>query len=632
MPYGYHGKILRVDLSKGSTWVEEKDEQFYRRYMGGGALGAYYVLQNVKPGTDAFDPQNVIVFGGSVVTGVRIAGFTRHSVTSVSPLTGGILDSEAGGFWGRELKAAGYDAIVVEGKAPKPVYLWINDGEVEIKDAGHLWGKVTGEAQDIIRQENGDQRIRVLGIGPAGENMVRYACILNELRDANGRGGLGAVMGSKNLKAIAVRGNNFPEVADPETVKKIARSFVKKFKDFGTGRLRQLGTGGTPIAQNSTSQLPTHNWKTGYFENADKISAQTFHETMFAGDEGCFACPVVCKKAVKAEEPYKIDPRYGGPEYETLAALGSYTGISDINAVAKGHELCNKYSLDTISTGAVIAFAMDCYENGILSKEDADGLELKFGNASVLVPLIEKIARREGVGDLLAEGVKRIAAKLGPESEKLAVHCKGLEFPAHEPRVKRSLALAYGTTPIGADHMASEHDPNIAPTAPDLVADRLKPLGINERVELDDLGSKKVSFFYQTSIIYSMLTCLDICMFCMAPSRPINYNELVDAVDAVTGWETSLLELAKVGERRLLMMRAFNNACGMTKEDDLLPPRMHEPLASGDTKGNKIDKKEYRQALETLYELSGWDEDGRPRNSKMIALDLDWVGERLKAN
>lgn len=629
MIYGYHGKILRVDLSRSRTWVEEKDEQFFRLYMGGGALGAYYVLQNVKPGTDAFAPENVIVFGGSVVTGARIAGFTRHSITSVSPLTGGVSDSEAGGFWGRELKVAGFDAVVVEGRSPHPVYLWIKDGVVEIKDALHLWGKVTGDAQEMIREENGDRKIRVLGIGPAGENKVRYACVINELKDANGRGGLGAVMGSKNLKAIAVRGDQFPEEANPERVKAIAKSFVKKFMDYGTAGLRKGGTGRVVSILNATSQLPTRNWKTGCFDKASEICGTKIKETIFAGDEGCYACPVVCKKAVKADKPYSIDPEYGGPEYETLSALGSYTCISDLPAIAKANELCNKYSLDTISTGAVIAFAMDCYENAILTDKDTDGMELKFGNAAVLIPLIEKIAKREGFGDFLAEGVKRMAEKLGPEAEKLAVHCKGLEFPAHEPRVKKSLALAYGTTPIGADHMAGEHDTSNSTATPGLVTERLKPLGIYERLELDDLGPRKVKFFYYTSLYYSMLNTLDICMFCMAPSRALNYSELVDPVNAITGWETSLWELMKVGDRRLQMMRSFNIAAGMTGDDDLLPPRMHEPMASGGTKGKVIDEFEYRRALATYYGLIGWDENGKPKESKLLELDLEWVNEKL---
>lgn len=630
MPCGYHGKILRVNLSTGKIWTEEKDEQFYRRYLGGGALGAYYVLQNVKPGTDAFDTGNVMVFGGSVISGFGIAGFTRHSITSVSPLTGGIADSEAGGFWAREVKAAGFDAVVVQGKAPHPVYLWLNNGRAEIKSASHMWGKVTGEVQNIIRAENNDANIRVLGIGPAGENKVRYACVVNELKHINGRGGHGAVMGSKNLKAIAVRGNNFPAPADSETVKSIAQKFAKTFMDFpGSRDLRENGTSRLVNSQNQTSQLPTRNWNTGYFEEAVELSTPKIKESIYAGEKGCYGCPVVCKKIVKAEKPYEIDPSYGGPEYESLAALGSYNGISDLFAVCKANELCNKFSIDTISAGASIAFAIDCFEHGILTLKDTDGLELKFGNSEVLLPLIEKIASREGFGDFLAEGVKRMAERLGPEAKKLAVHCKGLEFPAHDPRVKKSLALAYSLTPIGADHMASIHDGMITPATPALVANRLKPLGISERLELDDLGPKKVKFFYQSQLIFSLINSLDVCVYVMAPARALSYNELVSAVNAITGWDTSLWELVQVGDRRVQMMRAFNMAAGLSKADDLLPPRMYEPLASGATKGKVVDEAAYHKALAMFYELAGWDEDGKPKQSRLYELDLDWVTEKL---
>lgn len=630
MPFGYHGKILRIDLSKEKYWIEENDENFYRLYMGGGALGAYYILNNVKPGTDAFDPKNMIIFAGSVVSGFPIAGFTRHSVTSISPLTGGVADSEAGGFWARGLKAAGFDAIVVEGKAKNPVYLWINNGNVEIKDASHLWGKVTGDVQDIIREENNNNKIRILSIGPAAENKVLYGCILNELKHVNGRGGHGAVMGSKNLKAIAVYGNLFPKAADPGMVKNIAQSFMKRFMDFpGSRGLREGGTSRILITQNSTSQLPTYNWKTGFFEKAEKISRDSIKEAVGAGDEGCFACPVFCKKSVKAEKPYKLDPKYGGPEYETLATLGSLLGISDLYTVCKANELCNKYSMDTISAGGTIAFAMDCYENGILNLKDTNGLELTFGNSKVLLPIIEKIANREGIGNLLAEGVKKMAERLGEKAKKLAVHCKGLEFPGHDPRVKKSLSLAYSLTPIGADHMSSIHDTLNTPATPTLVRNRLKPLGIYEPLDLDDLGPRKAKYFYQTHVIYSVYSCLDICLFVMAPARALNFNQLVGAVDAITGWETSLWELAQLGERRLQMMRSFNIASGFTKADDMLPPRMFKPMVGGNTDGKKVNLKEFLDAIKTVYDIAGWDENGKPEKSKLAELSIDWVAEKF---
>lgn len=626
MPYGYNGKILRVDLTESKVWVDEKDENFYRFYMGGGAMGAYYVLNNVTPGTDAFDPSNIMFFGGSVISGAPISGFSRYTVSSVSPLTGGIADSEAGGYWAKELKSAGFDAIVVQGCSPEPVYLWVNNGNVEIKPASHLWGKNTGDAEEIIREENNDKKIRIISIGPAGENKVRFACIITELRSANGRGGLGAVMGSKNLKAIAVRGDNFPEFADKEMVKGVAKEFIRKYMDTECGGLKVGGSGPFIDFQNETGQLPTLNFRTGYFEKASEISGTKLKETMFTKDEGCFACAVRCKKGVKAEEPYKIDEKYGGPEYECLAALGAYTGVSDTNAVAKARELCNKYTLDSISTGATIAFAMDCYENGIITDEDTGGIKLNFGNAEALLQLIELITRREGFGNILAEGVKRAAEKFGDKAKQYAIHCKGLEFPAHDPRVKRSLALEYGTVPIGADHMASEHDTQNSPATLDFIVEKFKPMGIYERLSLTELGYKKVRFFHHTGLYFSMIDCVDICKYCVVPSRALNYNDVVDAFAGITGWETSLLELVQLGERRLQMMRAFNIASGMTKDDDMLPPRMFEPMENN---GNKVDKDEYLKALDLYYKFIGWSDDGKPNKSRLLQLDLEWVVDKL---
>lgn len=626
MGFGYWNKIVHVDLSKNVVEYESPGDSFYRKYMGGGAIGSYYVTKNVKPGTDAFSPENIIVFSTSVVTGAPVPGFARHSVTSISPLTGGVSDSEAGGFWGAELKFAGIDAIVVRGKAEKPVYLWAKDGKVEIRDASHLWGKYNADVLKTVEREIGESKLRILGIGPGGENLVRYACIICDFHDANGRGGLGAVMGAKKLKAIIVKGNNKIPLKNKERVLEITKNFAKKFKDIpGTKGLNAMGTTGAPAGQNASGQLPTMNWSRGYFETAEKISGAIIHETILAEKTGCYACPVRCKRMVESKEPYEIDPVYAGVEYESQAALGSYLGIDDLNTLCKAIELCNKYTIDTISLGGTIAFAMDCYENGLLTKEDTDGLELRFGNKDVLIPLIEKINKREGIGEILAEGVKRAAEKIGKGAEKYAVHCKGLEYPAHEPRVKRSLALAYSVCPIGADHMSCEHDPSIGENAPDLFIERISPLGIQEKLPWDDLSDKKVRFTYYSMMMYSLLNTLDICMFCVAPTRALNYGEIVDAVNAITGWETSLWELMKVGERRLNMMRIFNIKCGIDAKEDKLPAKMFEPLIGGINEGKYVDKDEFNKALKLYYRMSGWNGEGIPEEWKLKELDIGWL-------
>lgn len=620
MLYGYNGKILRINLTDGSIWSEEEDVKFYRKYIGGGGIGVYYVCSETKPGTDAFDPSNILVFSASVVTGVSIAGFSRHSVTSVSPLTGGVFDSEAGGFWGRELKAAGFDAVVVNGKSEKPVYIWIKDGKAEILDATGLWGLDTGDLQDMLYKRHEDEKLHVLSIGKAGENKVRFACIINDLHSAHGRGGLGAVMGAKNLKALAVRGTSMPKFADNETIKQFSRNFINTFKDYGScNGLHLLGTSRSVTPMNEGGQLPTYNWKSGYFEGADHICSVSFKDKLLKS-RGCYACPIQCKKTFDYGGRYEMDTRYGGPEYETLAALGAYTGISDFPTVAKAHELCNRFSLDTISTGAVIAFAMECVSKGLISSND--GLDIRFGNKEVLLPLINKIANREGIGDLLAEGSFRVSEKLGIEAKKIAVHVKGVEFPAHEPRVKRSLALAYAVSPIGPDHMASEHDPSCSPATPDIIADRLMELGIYERMDVDSLDNKKVIFYYYTQLAYSLLNCLDICMFCVAPTRVIGYQDIVQIVNAATGWNTSLWELLKVGERRLIMMREYNCKSGLSRFDDILPERMYEPLEDGINAGKRVDRETFNKALDLYYRIAGWDGNGIPLKSKIIELQI----------
>lgn len=632
MPFGYNGKILRVDLSKGQITVEEPDEYFYRTYGGGSPLGAYYLLKEMSPGVNPFSPDNIMVFAGSVVSGAPVPGFARSGIVFKSPLTGAIADTQAAGYFGPELKFAGFDAVVIKGKSEEPVYLWIHDGEVEIKDASHIWGKTTGEAQDTIRTELGDERIIVAGIGQAGENLVRYACVLNNLKHAWGRLGAGAVMGSKNLKAIAVRGHRKLEMKDRETVLSIARHFSSNFmKESPDNRgLHDLGTAQYVMGQNEDGQLPTLNFQTGYFEKAESISGERMKETVLVKREACYACSVRCKRVVKADEPYKVDPAYGGPEYETIGMLGSDCGVDDFVAVCKGNELCNKYGLDTISTGASIAFAMEAYENGIITKGDTKGIDLRFGNADAMVKMVEKIAKREGIGDILAEGVKRAAEKLGKGTEKFALHVKGEEVPAHDARVKGHLTLMYALSPMGADHVQAEHDGAFTPGADSFFSDRVEPLGILEPLELSSIDHRKVRRFFYFQNVFGMVDTLTLCLFAFAPCRYFTFKELVDLVRAITGWEMSLWELLKLGERKVAMFRAFNVREGFTKEDDWLPERMFEGILTGPRKGQKVDKDKLRQAIDLYYEMVGWNKDGVPTRGRLAELDLFWVAEELE--
>jgi aldehyde:ferredoxin oxidoreductase len=528
-------------------------------------------------------------------------------------LTGGIAKSEVGEFWGAELKRAGYDAIIVEGRAEKPVYLWVHDGEVSIRSASHLWGQNTKETQQTIRAELGDNRIRVAVIGPAGENLVRYACIMNGLFDAAGRGGLGAVMGSKNLKAIAVRGSHAPRISSPERVKEFRHwllANMQRMRNF-----HEFGTGAPMVGSEAIGNLPVRNFRDGSFPGVKKIDAATIKDTIRIGMDTCFGCPVRCKKVVKVEEPYPVDPAYGGPEYETLASLGSNCGIDNLRAIAKGNELCGAYSLDTISVGGVIAFAMECFENGLLSVKDTGGIELRFGNDVAMLKMIELIARRQGIGDLLAEGTARAAQRIGGGAPELAMQVKGLEAGMHEPRVKAGLGLGYMVTPLGADHGCNMHDTMYVT---EVQVKDLRPLGILEPLPANDISPRKVTLFKLVQLKKIVNDSMVLCSF-----LPYNYEQLANIMSAVTGWDTSVAEQLKVGERILTMLRLFNIREGLTAADDRLPLRFFQPTTDGALADKHLDPVKMEMARSHYYALMGWDANtGIPLPEKLEELGI----------
>ena len=630
MPYGYAGRILHVDLTKGSLSIEQPADVFYRTYMGGSALNLHYILKEMPAGVEPLGPDNILAISVGVLTGAPISGQSRVMINAKSPLTGAIGDSQGGGFWPAELKRAGFDAIIIRGRSPKPVYLWLHDGEAEIRDASHLWGMVTGDCERALRAELGDAKVEVLQIGPGGENKVRFAAVMNMSNRACGRTGMGAVMGSKNLKAVAVRGHGRPELADRDTVTKLARMGAQNVESQ-VGGLAQHGTANVVMTQQNAGGLPTRNWTSGVFEGAEAICGETMSKTILKERDTCFGCAVRCKRVVEVNEPrWNVDPYYGGPEYETIATLGSYCGVSDLSAIAKANELCNKYGLDTISTGATIAFAMDCFEHGLLTLEDTGGLELRFGSGEAVVKAVEMIAFRRGLGDLLAEGSRRAAAKIGKGADRLVVAVKGNEHPAHMPEVKRSLAIIYSANPFGADHQSHEHDPSYEPTAAPLDLQRLSTMGLINPQDALVLNQEKVRFALYTEYFYSMLDVVGTCQFVWGPAWQLyGPDELVQCLKAVTGWDVSLFELLKVGERRLNMMRVFNAREGFGRKDDWLPPRLFEPKKGGPSDGYRIDEQELRQCLDWYYAMAGWDNEGRPLPGKLLELGIGWTAELL---
>ena len=623
MRYGYNGRILHVDLTSQDLEVEEPDEDFYRKYMGGSALGLHYLLTKNPPNIDAFSPENTFVFSLGVCTGAPISGQSRMTTTSKSPLTGAIGDAQSGGFFPAEMKFSGFDAIVVTGCAQSPVYLWLHDGQAELRDAKHLWGKVTGDVDRILKTELGDDKIEIAQCGPAGENLNRYACVMNMSNRANGRTGMGAVMGSKKLKAIVVRGKNRPKIADMARLKKLAKWGPANFEESGVYTLGTLGTAGIVVSQDRAGGLPTRNWSSGTFEHCENLDGKTMFNTILKERDSCYACAVRCKRVVEVTEgPFKVDPYYGGPEYETLATFGSYCGVSDLAAVSLANQLCNMYGMDTISCGASVAWAMDCYEQGLLTLEDTDGLELNFGNAEAMVALVEKIGNREGFGDLLAEGSARAAARFGQEAQDLVVTVKGQEFPAHMPRVKRSLALIYAVNPFGADHMSHEHDPSYRD-----YPKRMGMLGLEDPQPDSVLNDEKVRYALTTQYTYSYLDSANFCQFVFGPAWQLyGPDQMVDVVQAVTGWDVTLEELQRVGERRLNMMRAFNAREGFTRENDRLPKKLEKALVGGASDGVFLSQEDLENAKDVYYKMAGWDiETGIPKDAKLAELGLEWI-------
>ncbi|MGB9866857.1 MAG: aldehyde ferredoxin oxidoreductase family protein [Bacillota bacterium] len=623
---GMCGKVLWVDLSEGSAKALEPGGKFYRTYLGGYGLGLYYLLRFLPAKCDPLSSDNILVFSAGLLAGTGSPCTPRYVVCSKSPLTGGLAKSEAGGFWAPELKRCGFDAIVVAGRAKHPVYLWVSDDKVEIRDASKIWGATTGETEDFIREDVGEERARIVAIGPGGENLVRFAGIANDLSHFNGRNGTGAVMGSKNLKAIAVRGSRTVDVHDRQKIGELAQAIGKSWREHPLSWA--LHDRGTPLgmeSNNAAGWLPTRNWSTGVFEEVKQIGSDALTSEFLVERGGCHACPIRCKRVVELQEDgLHVERRYGGPEYETLASLGSNCGISNLKLILKANELCNKYTIDTISTGMVISFAMACYEKGLISKEDTGGMELKFGNEEVLLPLIEQIAHRQGFGKFLADGADAFATRVGKGSEELLLTVKHQEIPMHDPRVKTGLGLQFALAPNGADHWFAQHDPFFV-AEDSLGLHAIAPLGIIEPVPALDLGPKKVRLVLYTSFLNALYDCLGVCIFGYAARSVTPINYLVDLVKAATGWETSLWELVKAGERVNTMARLFNLTHGISHADDRLPSLFFRPFVGGPLDGkNALDKDTFQTAVRMYYAMAGWTPDtGVPNKWKLLELGLD---------
>jgi len=613
--YGWNGKILRVDLTNARVFKEDLDAKVARDFIGARGLAAKYLFDEIDAEVDPLSPENKLLFATGPLTGTRVPGANRYMVITKSPLTGAIANSNSGGNFPAELKFAGYDLIIFEGKAEKPVYLWIEDDRIEIRSAKGLWGKNTYETQDLIRAET-NERAKIACIGPAGENLVRFACIVNDNGRAAGRSGVGTVMASKNLKAVAVRGTKRVAIADKDDFREAARNaFEALRKNYYTKHFGTYGTPGVLSLMNELGVLPTRNFQTGVFESAEKLCGETLNATLSTRKNmlgiACFGCPVACGRVSEVTDP-DFAGKGDGPEYETIGSFGSACGVDNLSAVAKANYICNEMGMDTISTGVTIACAMEAYEKGFLPPKDV-GMELNFGNAKAMVELVRKIAYRQGFGNVLAEGSYRFAEKYGhPE---LSMTTKKQEYPAYEPRGIQSLSLQYATQSRGGDHIRGEvHCIDVYGVYSwRICTDRDITYVDSSTTNDKPLLTKEVQDFY------AVIDAAGMCNFIF--SLGCIEDNLLSLLETVTGVNYGGIRgMMKAGERIFNLERLFNLKAGFTAKDDTLPPRMlKEPMPSGPSKGQVVHLDEM---LPEYYKLRGWDEKGVPTLGKLKELGL----------
>ena len=618
---GYTGKILRINLTEMTSKEEELSPEVAKDFIGGAGFGIKYLFDELEAGVDPLGPENKLIFASGPFSGTNIPCASRMAITAKSPLTNAVGMALTGGYFPVELKFAGYDALIVEGKAEKPTYVSIKDGEVKFRSAGKVWGMRTMDTQQIIKNELNDQNVRIACIGPAGEKLSKLACIINELRAA-GRKGLGAVMGSKNLKAIAIRGTGKVPVADKDKLKSAIGEFQKAMKESEV-LYPEFSKLGTPMVVDGTSAIgifPTRNFITsGEYTPVEQIGVEV-QMTRNVGKEHCYGCPVGCSQLKMA----KSGPYEGilteGPEYETFFSFGGETGVENIDAIIAADRLSDELGLDTMSAGVTIGFAMELYEKGIIGKEDTGGLELNFGNDEAMITLLRMMAYREGFGDILADGTRAASEKIGKGSEKYAMHVKGLELPAYDVRGAKAHGLNYATSYTGADHNRGYAFQEIFGTPVPFAVDRL---------EVKDKG--KLTKWNQ-DVRSATCDAPTMCAFLLDMAVPaIATQNTANLMEAATGFKYGPEEIERVGERMNNLARAFNVREGFTREDDTLPERiMTEPLPGGASKGHYISADDLKYMLDEYYTARNWNiETGAPTREKLTELGLDYVADRL---
>ncbi len=621
MPKGYSGKILRVDLTKGTVTRQTFKEEFYRLYLGGGGFGTYFLLKETEPDTDPLSPENIITIAPGLTTGPAVSGVSRCSVTALSPESGAVGDSQAGGSLGPFLKRSGFDAVVITGKAEKPCYIFIDNENVELRDASEYTGMPILEARDMFVERLRTSKISVLQCGPAGEKQVSYANLASDLNNYYGRTGMGAVFGSKNLRAIVITGTGTIDFADADNLKKLAKTGAGRVAGSGfVSLIKQYGTPGLVKGNAESGNLCTHNYSTGFHADHMNIDGTTIENTIASKGTTCYGCVVGCRKTIKAESPYRVTDRLGGPEFETLGVMGSNLDILDAVVVGKANEICNNYGLDTITLGGIIGYLYESLEKGMIKEEDLGLGPVGFGNGDSLIKIVEAVAAREGIGDIIANGFEACIRHFGEETRENAVHVKNHGFAVHMTQVKPAMALMYAVSPIGADHMSCEHDWLITEAG-----EAAKGLGLTTPGELNSTGSDKVRLVVYTQYYYSALDSLGLCMFVWGAGSLFTYPELEELIASVTGLDMTFWEILKAGERRISMMRQLNIRRGLTSDNDKIPEKMFKAMPDGPSKGRKVDREGFESMKAQYYSFMGWDTTGVPSKSKMAELDIEWA-------
>jgi aldehyde:ferredoxin oxidoreductase len=618
-------RILNVDLSSKKTWVEEVPPEELRRFLGGRGISAKLLYERVPRGADPLGPENVLIVGPGTLSGTSAPSSGRTSVTCKGPATGLYLKVSVGGHLGAELKYAGYDYLVIGGAAQHPVYLWIDDGAVEVRDARHLWGRGTRETDRAIKEELRDDDVEVAVIGPGGENKVLFSCIIFSMYNSASRGGPGAVMGSKNLKAIAARGTGGLRVAQADEFFELAARTRRELAlDAGTNTLHRWGTSGSLPDLNEMKMLPSYNFNQVRIDEAEKLSGQYMEdEGYLTGRESCFACSTACHRFVRTLEHKYGEVRDSGPELETVMSLGAECGIIDTEAVIKANQLCNDYGMDVISVGHVISWAMECYEKEMIRGEQADDLDLHFGNVESQLELIRRIALREGLlGDLLANGTKQAAAEVGGDSWKWAIQAKGLEQSGVDTRMAKSYALAFAVNPRGPDHLMTETFAEFGFT--EEARALIKEITGDEKFADPTLLDKRAEIVRWHEDCYAATEALGFCVFTSTAAFAINPRNMSQMFSHAVGIEFSEEELMRAGRRTVTLERCFNVREGALRADDILPWRMmHTPVPEGPQEGMVTDKEMLDRLLDEYYEVHGWDVDtGIPKRETLKTLGL----------